>query len=141
MGVRDNLNKYIYRGESKKYFINKRGKAYLEWYKFFDDGRESIEESMKFERGKSPKKALDIGLKVHICYSCGKPTTEKGENIDPKSEEFKRAEEIAKKNPDKIEPTYCADCYYSDIISDEQLKNQENERWQAENDHQKDIFG
>lgn len=94
----------------------------------------SLEESMRFERGKSPKRTLDIGYKVHICKNCGKPTTETGENIDPESEEFEKAVKIAQKLPDKVEPSYCADCYYNDVA--EIWRS----RGQANNNHQKDRW-
>jgi hypothetical protein len=97
----------------------------------------SLDESMEFERGKDPKKSLDLGLKGYMCSGCGEPTTENGENLPYDSELFKKTVELFKHSPNKIESSYCADCYYNDLASEEEQKQarfEENLRWWEENE-------
>jgi len=107
---------------------------------------ESLEEALDFERGKDPKKALDIGQKGYMCYACETPTNAEGENLPHGSEEYKKTIDLWNKTPSKIENTYCADCYYNDLAGEEErrqeqyereeearIEQEENQRWEQEN--------
>lgn len=113
----------------------------------------SLEESMGFEKGQDPKKSMDIGLKGYMCNSCGEPTTETGENLPYDSEIFNKTVELFKKSPNKIHPTYCSSCYYNDLASEEEARQEqyereeqsriareEDERWEQENDPYNDPY-
>ena len=99
---------------SKKYGIDKP----LAWRQAL------VPESLDFERGQDPKKALDIGQKGYMCGNCGAPTTEIGENIGPDSEEYQRILDLEVKTPEKVEKNYCADCYYNDRAREEEFERQ-----------------
>jgi hypothetical protein len=107
---------------------------------------ESLEESMRFERGKSPKKALDIGRKAYMCYVCRWPTNAEGENLPEGSEESEKTIDLFNQTPDKVENTYCSDCYYNDLAAEKEARQEqyekeeqsrmdreEEERWEQEN--------
>lgn len=47
---------------------------------------------MNFERGKDPKKSMDIGIKVYRCHYCGRFVAEDGSFL--KEEEFEKMEKM-----------------------------------------------
>jgi hypothetical protein len=59
IGAYNALDGYINKNGS--YSLNHYGKAYLDHFDIFDDGRDTIQENYQFERGADPKKSLGIG--------------------------------------------------------------------------------
>ena len=102
-----------------------------------------VYETLDFERGRNPKKALDIGkeaIPVYRCGRCGSFTDINGKEYDYDSPEFTRSQEIDKNmQGETTEDVECDDCisqlveWQEEEIAEEKRREEEERRWYEEN--------